>query len=104
MHKGLAPLVSLFVLVALLWLGQFRFAWHLTIEVDRFAGASYSQVTTQLGKPSSERVAARRGYENEPRAEFNRVVVYQPLWGQLLLYFQDNRCVGSVFWADTVRF
>lgn len=90
--------------LALLWLGQLRYAWKPFLEEDRFAGLSYAQVQDLLGPPVIERGAGRKGHEIEPPGEFDRVVMYEPLWGQLLLYFNGGTCVGSVFYTDAVRF
>lgn len=89
---------------ALLWLGQFRYAWKPLLEEDRFSGLSYAQVQELLGQPASEAPAGQKGHEIEPAGEFDRVVTYEPLWGRLLLYFNGSTCVGSVFYTDAIRF
>lgn len=104
MQNGIAALVITIALAAFLWLGQFRYAWHPNIEQDRFAGLSFSQVQDRLGSPAQDLPARPLGYESEPSTAFDRVVTYQPLWGQLQLYFLGERCVGSVFHSASVRF
>lgn len=94
----------LVVTFVLLWFGQFRYAWNPVIEEDRFVGVSYTIATQRLGTPGFETIASRKGYEIEPQTDFNRLVVYEPLWGKLLLYFKDGNCVGSVFFTRNVQF
>lgn len=104
MPKGIATLLIAVTLATLLWLGQLRYAWHPFLEQDRFTGLTFAQVQGRLGLPAQGLPARPHGYESEPAAPFDRVIVYRPLWGQLKLYFQGERCVGSVFHSASVQF
>lgn len=97
-------IVSALLVCVSLWHFQFRYALNPVVETDRFFGEYYAQIIKRLGQPKSETEAHPYGYEIEPPSEFNRVLVYEPLWGNLLLYFNDNECVGSVFRTRAVQF
>lgn len=100
-----AILGALVILGVSLWHVQLRYAWPAHIEIDRFAGITYAQVIEQFGPPPPWEIPARpRGYEIEPRARFDRLVIYKSAWGKLQLYFAGNICLDSVFYADRVRF
>lgn len=102
--KPVVLIAVLAAITALLWFGQFRYAWSPVVEEDRFVGFSYATITKRLGTPGFETVASRKGYEMEPQDDFNQLAVYEPLWGNLLLYYKDGYCVGSVFSARNVWF